>query len=617
MKRLVAVVITLFFLTGCFPLNKSPNLELHEMHIYGKVTDSVFHHPLSDVLITCQGQKMVTDRDGLYSFDIKTFLNSEIELTFSKDGYEKVVQRVRYEKELELNVQLGLKVVIGEITGNVYLTDFPIIENTSLTFPEPPDQKTAVINFFDYSRHFISHTEYTIDEYIVMVKPGKEEEVSKILQRKNLNFRYIAELDMYVVEGAKEEDLKKWLGFLVEAIEPNIRDIHLLAIPTDPDYFRQWHFPLVHFPDAWDQTRGDSSIVVAVIDSGVALDHPDLVHALVPGWDFVDNDDYPMDLYGHGTMVAGIIAAGMDNGVGGVGAAPEVKIMPIRAFDENGVSKLDWIIQAIEYAVEQGVDIINMSFGYSPTSVIDSKLLYQEVKKAVDAGIIMVAAAGNDSRAVNYPAAYEGVIAVGAVDYFGQKTGYSSYGPQLDLMAPGGTRDYGVYSTALVDGSYSYGTSFAAPHVSGLAALLLSSGLSPDEVYQRLINTATDLHLAGKDDMTGYGLINAYAALNYKTVSGIKVFLGELVNQMVELKSYITYTDGEGNYEINQIQPGDWHIMGWLDSNDNGLIDEGDYFGLGPIISFQKNSQNYYPTFKAVNFAICLISDFETLKLRE
>jgi thermitase len=234
--------------------------------------------------------------------------------------------------------------------------------------------------------------------------------------------------------------------------------------PNDPRYAEQWALPVVGLPEAWEGLPA-RTVVVAVIDSGVCLQHPDLQGRLVAGFDFVDDDNDPSDLFGHGCSVAGVIAANTNNGTGIAGVAPNAQIMPLRVLDENGLGNYSNIAAAIVYAVDNGANILNLSLaGSSPSNIIEAAVNY-----ATQRGAVVIAAAGNFAQErAYYPAAYPNVIAVGSIDPNLQRSSFSNFGADIDVWAPG--RD--ILATSM-NGGYEFmsGTSFAAPIVAGLTAI--------------------------------------------------------------------------------------------------------------------------------------------------
>ncbi|MFH0945119.1 MAG: S8 family serine peptidase [Planctomycetota bacterium] len=322
-----------------------------------------------------------------------------------------------------------------------------------------------------------------------------------------------------------------------------------LSSPDDPLYASQWSLPQAGFESAWDIEPGADGLCMAVLDTGIRSDHPDLIGRLSPGHDFVSDlwnsgdgngiDSDPTDpfvsLGTHGTHVTGILAAASGNGIGVAGCTQAGLVMPVRVLGQQGGSDFD-ISQGILYAAglpnasgllpPQSAQVINMSLG-GPNS---SAILWQAVRDAVAAGVVVVAAAGNfNSAQPMYPAAYPEVIAVAATDAVDGRAYYSSYGDHVDLAAPGGdqTADRngdgvpdGVLSTVIdlsLGAAYERktGTSMAAPHVAGAAFLLrsLEPSLSVLEVAAYLKAGALDLGPAGWDREFGFGRLDAGRSL--------------------------------------------------------------------------------------------------------
>ncbi|MFJ7729594.1 S8 family serine peptidase [Neobacillus sp. NPDC097160] len=304
-------------------------------------------------------------------------------------------------------------------------------------------------------------------------------------------------------------EIKKIPGVLYVEQDHSIKQEY---IPKDPGFSKQWFHQTINTPSAWDQTKGSSSVTVAVIDGSVDTSHPDLKDRIVAPYDMarhMSSLNYPDE---HGTHVAGIIAAGIDNGIGGAGVAPQVNIMPINVFigDYGDTSDL---IAGIDYAINHHAQIINMSLGDYQYSY----LLDRAVQNAYRNGIIIVAAAGNEGvRNPSYPAAYDNVISVSSVSANNHFSDFSNYGSTIDIAAPGDN----IYST-IPGGTFDYmsGTSMASPVVAGVAALVLSQNpdLTAKQVVDSLLYSADDLGPAGRDDDYGYGLVNAKKAINYIT----------------------------------------------------------------------------------------------------
>ena len=295
--------------------------------------------------------------------------------------------------------------------------------------------------------------------------------------------------------------------------EPNMR-VWAESIPNDPYWIYQWGPKKIEADWAWNATFGDPSILVAVIDSGLDYNHPDLAVNYVPlGYDWVNNDSDPMDDYGHGTRVTGVVGAQINNGVGIAGLA-QVKVMAEKVLDKQGEGYVDQLAEGIYHATNMGAKIITMSL----STEYNGPLLYDAVRYAYDAGVLLIAAAGNQaSNARRYPAAYDEVIAVTATDPDDVASDFSNFGDWVELAAPGRNiftttpwyiTPYGYYD-------YASGTSLACPHVSGLTALLWSyfPNATRDWVRARLRETADDLGSPGFDIYYGYGRINARKAI--------------------------------------------------------------------------------------------------------
>ncbi|MGC8878487.1 MAG: S8 family peptidase [Anaerolineae bacterium] len=338
-------------------------------------------------------------------------------------------------------------------------------------------------------------------------------------------------LDVFKVEVPPGRELETIAQLRARAdvlyAEPDYRVYALDTVPNDPDWGSQWGLSKIQAPKAWDilSTTGGANIIIAIIDSGIDLDHPDFVcsNKLLPGRDFVNNDNDPQDDYGHGTHVAGIAAACTNNEVGVAGVAWAARLLPVKVLDAVGSGSYSNLADGIGYAVDNGARIINLSLG----GTTDSSIMRDAVSYAVSHGRVVVAAAGNCAvggsgcngqiNPVMYPAAYDEVIAVAATDSGDSHAYFSEYRPYVDVAAPG----VGIYSTmysTMRNNSYDWldGTSMATAFVSGLAALLWSAdgGLSASQVRALIESNADDLGTPGKDDYFGYGRINAWRTLS-------------------------------------------------------------------------------------------------------
>ncbi len=256
----------------------------------------------------------------------------------------------------------------------------------------------------------------------------------------------------------------------VELVEQDfVVSVHFDIPPNDPDYDRQWALPHIQAEQAWREMGDLQPVTVAVIDTGVCMNHEDLEgRVLSGGYDFVDNDDDPEDVFGHGCSVAGIIAANTDNAIGIAGFAPNSAILPVRVLGPSGSGSMADVAAGIVYAADHGADIINLSLG----SMVGSQVTKDAVEYAMDKGVTVIASAGNSGGSLpGYPARYEGVAAVGAIDSNGARSSFSNKGG--DIWAPG--RDV---HTIYLDNGYKAlnGTSFSAPYVAAMAAVLQGMG---------------------------------------------------------------------------------------------------------------------------------------------
>lgn len=312
---------------------------------------------------------------------------------------------------------------------------------------------------------------------------------------------------------------------LVWAISASISDENISKLKLDPnvayiendsvykaadEYTSSWGVAHIGSKVVHDQGIYGAGVKIAVLDTGIDYNHEDLKGNYKGGFDFAFNDADPFDdsTLSHGTHVSGIIAA-QNNGIGVIGVSPNADIYAVKVLDGAGFGTASWIISGLQWAVDNNMNIATMSLE-GP----DSITLHNAVDNAYNSGVLLVAAGGNNNGgSVLYPGAYGSVIAVSATDANDQIAGFSSVGPEIELAAPG----VNIYST--VRGGYAYmsGTSMAAPHVTGDAALIYSTnfpdvngdGLRNNKDVRELLHNAKDLGTAGKDNMFGYGLVDA------------------------------------------------------------------------------------------------------------
>ncbi|WP_117363756.1 S8 family serine peptidase [Natrarchaeobaculum sulfurireducens] len=327
----------------------------------------------------------------------------------------------------------------------------------------------------------------------------------------NETLHYVTvELPANTPEEAKEQIEATLDGIdAIEYVEENAT-LEAYTTPNDPYYSSQQAPQQVNCSGAWDETLGDSDVVISVVDQGIAYDHENLEANMDDrtGAVFVGrgSDPYPVNSNEtHGTIVAGIAGGETDNGIGHAGIS-DCSMLSARALNEHSSGSLADIADAIQWSADQGADVINLSLG----SRSHWQTLANACRYAVDQGSLPVAAAGNEGSTVSYPAAYDSVLAVSAIDSNDRLASFSNRGPEIDLAAPGSN----VLSTTLNDGyTRASGTSMAAPVVAGVAGLVLSvyPDLSPEELRQHLEATATNIGLSANHQ--GHGRVDAAAAV--------------------------------------------------------------------------------------------------------
>ena len=358
--------------------------------------------------------------------------------------------------------------------------------------------------------------------------------------------------------------------------------IHACFTPNDPYWDQQWGPMMIKCPKAWDKTRGSKSVKIAIVDTGVDYTHEDIAANYVQGgYDFVNDDDDPKDDNGHGTHCAGIAAGVMNNNKGIAGVA-QVSIMTEKVLDSDGYGSASDVADGIIHAADHGADIISMSLGGPSSNVEEDACNY-----AWNKGVLLVAAAGNDGASeVSYPAGYDTVIAVGAIDSDSKRCSWSNYGSRLELVAPGEA----IVSSVPGDNYEFYsGTSMATPHVAGVAALAKS--LHPDytnqEIRDLLRRTADDLGDPGKDIYYGYGRVDAsFDDQNSTMIPKINIKIHEVdkIDPIDPLNGkpewfYRISAISDGKEEMVQNQNGHnqkflfWYIFIW-NSEDNWLVNK-------------------------------------------
>jgi thermitase len=327
----------------------------------------------------------------------------------------------------------------------------------------------------------------------------------------------IPEIGVYVVTVPRGEGRNKLVAYQQQSQVKYVEldgIIRTVDLPDDPYFGSQWGMTKIQAPQAWDITKGSPSTSIAILDTGIDIDHPDLAGKIITSVNF-GNSTTVDDLYGHGTHVAGIAAATTMNGVGVAGVGRDCSLMNVKVTSDDGTGYYSWLAEGIVWAADNGANVINISVGGTdPSSVLEDAVNY-----AWNKGVVVVAAAGNNgSTAAFYPAYYTNAIAVGATDANDAMPSWSDHGSWVDVAAPG----VSIYS-CMPGAQYGYesGTSMASPHVAGLAALVFSvatdtngNGRLNDEVRSTIENTCDSVGIS-----VSHGRINAYKAVKSSSAS--------------------------------------------------------------------------------------------------
>jgi subtilisin family serine protease len=395
------------------------------------------------------------------------------------------------------------------------------------------------------SQPFHSRTpRYKEGEVLVKFKTGVSESLAEaiITLYGSRRLKKIPRIDVHQIEVPPTLTVREMVDILslnpeVEFVEPNYY-VRLAVTPNDPLFKYQYALNNpggtlllpgspqgksradIRAAEAWEETRGVKEVLIAIIDSGIDLLHPDIRAKIrSSGRDFVNNDFDATDDHGHGTHVAGIAAAATNNNEGIAGVAWNCEVLPLKVIDKEGSGLYSWVAEAIIWAADNKADVINLSIGGDePSQTLESALRY-----AYEKNVTIIAAAGNDGGPVLYPAAYDNYcLAVAATDYNDTRPEWSNFGPEIDVAAPGVKVVSLVPTWYFGPGSLPYGygsgTSMAAPHVAGLAALLksLKPWLKAREIMDIIRYSSEDVNALqnkGRDNFIGYGRINMEKAL--------------------------------------------------------------------------------------------------------
>ena len=449
---------------------------------------------------------------------------------------------------------------------------FTFFFTSSFDFPRYRKQKPDHIRISRYKIHTINNGKpfirrgekrFAPDRVLVKFKPTLSSQTidTTISAYQTKKVKRIPGLDIFMLEIPSHTTVEETVHAMrlnpdVAHVSPDYV-ISITAVPKPTDNFFVWQYYLfnegqeIGFPgpqgknradiralEAWEETRGNEDVVIAVIDTGIDFDHPDLMDkAISRGYDFVNDDNEAADDHGHGTFVSGLAAAKTNNKEGIAGVSWDSKILPLKAVDSDGSGYVSWLVEAIRYAADNGAGVISMSLGFSLEPGEEVPSLEEALVYANANGVVCVASAGNESSSVLYPAAYdEYCLAVASTDYNDSTPAWSNFGPEVDVAAPGAkivslvpTWLPGLIWNDFTLPPYGFGdgTSASAAIVSGFVALIkgIKPWLSPDQIMDVIRYSADDVNAdeyPGKDEYIGYGRINMEKALIPIEITNLK-----------------------------------------------------------------------------------------------
>ncbi len=639
-KKLLAIIILIsLIISGC-----SSDGGTQFFDLYGKIVDNN-GKALENVSIKIMDKNLDKKTNGEGIFKFKNLNRATYKLEFKKNGYNSKTKQINLNQTIDLGIiqmttefvnpqeAYGNAIVKGDI--NLSNNSKNIIAASSFS----PKFKVNRVSSLDNPK--IS-AEYINNEVIIQF--NKEIKAKSVQTNKIDNYNISDSIKtkngkLVRIKVPKNKTIEEVIEYFkkqseVNFVEPNYK-AYAQASPNDSHYEKQWNLIASNLEAAWDQKKYSDSVTVAVLDTGLIPRHIDLKDNILNGANFIgsENDGDPVDYeivnndvsdknseISHGTHVSGIIGALTDNSRGVAGVSWGINIIPVKVLDKTAEGSYFDIAQGIYYAVDRGADIINMSLG----GVNSTTYLKNAVQYAVNKGVIIVSATGNTGGDVLYPAAYPETISVGSINRNYDLADYSNYGSEVDLVAPGTE----IYSTTgyYQDNSFyqNYrnmsGTSMAAAHVSGIAALLLESGVNPQNVRERLTSKAVQID---DSNLVGAGLVDAYGSLidiKLNTIP-VKVFAGSISNNAIYIRSNIEEIPNmnyHSNFEVVNADESELYIIGWRDINNNNVVDIGDYFGISEKEKLSSDGVNnidlnmFYVS-KETSFALLDLNDIDVI----
>lgn len=620
-----AIILSIFtfllILAGCSNI-------LPTYTVSGIVVDQD-NKPLNDAVVSIESVGDTKTSTGSFLFlNVK---QGSYEITITKSGYHEIKKTLVVNQNLT-TLNYTLYEQTGDLTArasgkisfsSVLLSQNKPLPNTKIILRSEASPKAYLMSLNNHNGVLVQFNEFLSRSEIESILAG----VDAI----NIDSR---EYGLYKFETKKDinqvmDELRQIDG--VEAVQPNHIN-HLMSIPNDEDYSDyQWNLKLINMPEAWNYAKGeDSDVIIAVLDTGIRP-NSDLADNIGAGYDVLDKDNNPYDDItpigeSHGTHMASIIGAMTNNGRGLAGVGWNLRVMPIKIcydFDgQNPITEDLLLIDGIRRAVDMGADIINISLGNSEYPDPSDHTLVEDALQYADShGVAVFAASGNDGRnQLSYPASSNFTFAIGATNHNEDRAFYSNYGFGLDLVAPGGESGYdkiynGIpgYSGQDLPGYIELwsGTSSATAHVSAVAGLIHSLGIThPETIYQILCDSATDKH---NSTYYGAGLLNAGEALmlaanvNPINLSAAQVSAAQRINSNTwQEVTEIFAVNVNGDYSVAGI-PADKsgiYIIARIDVDGDGNIGLGDYFGYTPTsYTYQLGEHRTY-----VDFSISKIS---------